>query len=175
MLGRIILGFSKNETAVKIGRMLESGGYDVFAACRSKDEIVRIMSEIDDAFVIMGFKLADATVNDVVEDLPPDSKVIALLKPEQRDYIKSFDIYVVGLPVNAAGLVAAIERLEGFVKKSKRAHRVRSDAEKEIIERAKRLLMESHFMTEEQAHRFIQKKSMDTGARFVDTARFILG
>lgn len=175
MLERIVLGFSKSETAKKIGNMLESGGYSVFATCRSKDEIVRIVSEIDDALVIMGFKLADATVNDVVDDLPKGSKIISLLKPEQRDYIESFDIYVVGLPINAAGLLSAIDRLNGYAKSYKKARRERSEEEKALIERAKRLLMEKNFMTEEQAHRFIQKRSMDTGARFVDTAKFILG
>ena len=30
-------------------------------------------------------------------------------------------------------------------------------------------------MTEEQAHRFLQKKSMDSGAKMVQTAKLVLG
>ena len=45
---------------------------------------------------------------------------------------------------------------------------------KALITRAKELLMNRNCMTEEQAHRFIQKRSMDTGAKMVQTARKIL-
>lgn len=175
MLEHIILGFSKNETTQKISKMLESGGYKIFAACHSEDELLRAALETDNPLIIMGFKIGSATVNDICEDLPKDSRIIALLKSEQRDYIESFDIYVVGLPVNAAGLLEAVGRFSGFLKKSEKPRKKRTREENEIIERAKRLLMEKHFMTEEQAHRFIQKRSMDSGARFVDTAKFILG
>jgi response regulator NasT len=34
--------------------------------------------------------------------------------------------------------------------------------------------MDRYDMTEEQAHRFLQKKSMDNGAKLTDTARMVL-
>ena len=57
----------------------------------------------------------------------------------------------------------------------RRKHRAkRTPEEEKIIRDAKAYLMEIHRMSEEQAHRFIQKRSMDTGAKFIDTARMIL-
>ena len=50
----------------------------------------------------------------------------------------------------------------------------RSQEERELVERAKAVLMGRHGMTEEQAHRFLQKQSMDNGARLTDTARLVL-
>ena len=44
-----------------------------------------------------------------------------------------------------------------------------------LIDEAKSLLMERHGMTEEQAHRFLQKKSMDSGAKMVQTAKLVSG
>ena len=35
--------------------------------------------------------------------------------------------------------------------------------------------MDRNGMTEEQAHRFLQKKSMDSGVKMVQTARLVLG
>ena len=35
--------------------------------------------------------------------------------------------------------------------------------------------METYHMTEPQAHRFMQKRSMDSGSKLTDTARLILG
>ena len=42
------------------------------------------------------------------------------------------------------------------------------------MEQAKAVLMGRDGMTEEQAHRFLQKRSMDHGARLADTARQVL-
>ena len=50
----------------------------------------------------------------------------------------------------------------------------RSQEERELVERAKAVLMGRHGMTEEQAHRFLQKQSMDNGVRLTDTARLVL-
>ena len=44
----------------------------------------------------------------------------------------------------------------------------------EVLAQAKAVLMDRHGMTEEQAHRFLQKKSMDSGSRLVQTALLVL-
>ncbi|MCI1955885.1 MAG: ANTAR domain-containing protein, partial [Oscillospiraceae bacterium] len=46
--------------------------------------------------------------------------------------------------------------------------------EKQVILKAKNLLISRNNLTEPQAHRFIQKKSMDTGKKMVETAMIIL-
>ena len=51
----------------------------------------------------------------------------------------------------------------------------RNEEEEQVIREAKALLMERNQMTEDQAHRWIQKKSMDSGAKLVQTARVVLG
>ena len=38
----------------------------------------------------------------------------------------------------------------------------------------KKLLMERNQMSEEEAHRYIQKSSMDTGTSIVETAQMVL-
>ena len=43
-----------------------------------------------------------------------------------------------------------------------------------IIDEAKKLLMNTRNMTEEEAHRFIQKSSMDSGTNMVETAQMVL-
>jgi len=47
-------------------------------------------------------------------------------------------------------------------------------AQKAIIDEAKKLLMNTRNMTEEEAHRFIQKSSMDSGTNMVETAQMVL-
>ena len=46
--------------------------------------------------------------------------------------------------------------------------------EQNLIMRAKELLMERNNMTESEAHRYIQKCSMDSGTNLVETAQMVI-
>ena len=46
--------------------------------------------------------------------------------------------------------------------------------QKETIEKAKKLLMARNHFSEEEAHRYIQKTSMDSGTNMVEMAEMIL-
>jgi response regulator NasT len=50
---------------------------------------------------------------------------------------------------------------------------VRSKEELDIIAEAKAILMERNNMSEEEAHRYLQKTSMDTGTGIVEAARMV--
>ena len=52
--------------------------------------------------------------------------------------------------------------------------KVRSEEEKKILWEAKHLLMERNHMSEEEAHRYIQKCSMDSGTNLIETAQMVL-
>lgn len=43
-----------------------------------------------------------------------------------------------------------------------------------MLQEAKNLLMERNGMSEEEAHRYIQKCSMDSGTNLVETAEMVL-
>ena len=50
----------------------------------------------------------------------------------------------------------------------------RNEEEQRLIRQAKELLMNVNRMSEAEAHRFLQKHSMDMGMKLADTARLIL-
>ena len=52
--------------------------------------------------------------------------------------------------------------------------KVRSENDRKVITTAKELLMERNQMTEDEAHHYIQKLSMDSGTNMVETAEMIL-
>lgn len=58
--------------------------------------------------------------------------------------------------------------------KKKKAPPKRSPEEQKIIDEAKGLLIERNGMTEQEAFRYIQKCSMDTGRNMVESAQMIL-
>lgn len=51
---------------------------------------------------------------------------------------------------------------------------MRSEQDTITINAAKALLMERNHMTEEEAHRYLQKHSMDNGTSLVETAQMVL-
>ena len=126
-----------------------------------------------EVLIIMGYKLPDGTVDDVYDDLMEGQKLMSIVKAERQSSIYNQDIFVVTLPLNRQLLINSVETFVGIIERRK--HRAkRTPEEEKIIRDAKAYLMETHRMSEEQAHRFIQKRSMDTGAKFIDTARMIL-
>lgn len=172
-MDRVVLAFSKDETADKIKMMLDGSGYDVYTVCHSKAELLRTVSDMDEVIIIMGYKLPDGTVDDVYDDLMEGQKLMSIVKAERQSSIYNQDIFVVTLPLNRQLLINSVETFVGIIER--REHRAkRTPEEEKIIRDAKAYLMETHRMSEEQAHRFIQKRSMDTGAKFIDTARMIL-
>ena len=56
----------------------------------------------------------------------------------------------------------------------KRRAAERSEEEKQMIRRAKEVLAARNSMTEEEAHRYLQKCSMDSGTSLSETAQMIL-
>ena len=59
-------------------------------------------------------------------------------------------------------------------KKEKDTSKKRTKEQKEVILKAKVILMERNHLSEEEAHRYIQKTSMDSGTNMVETAEMIL-
>lgn len=170
---RVVLAFSKDETADKIRIMLDGSGYEVVMNCHSKAELLRSIADMDEVLIIMGYKLPDGVVDDVFEDLQEGQKLISIVRADRQSEIYNQEIFVVTIPINRQSLINSIETFVGIIERRK--HRVkRSPEEQKIIQDAKAYLMENHMMTEEQAHRFIQKRSMDMGTKFIDTARAIL-
>ena len=94
---------------------------------------------------------------------------------DRLDLIQNDEIFRLPTPASKHDLIVTVQmllrmghRLERFVTPA------RSPQEQQIVDQAKRLLMDRHGMTEEQAHRLLQKKSMDSGAKLIQTAQLVL-
>ena len=93
-MDRVVLAFSKDETADKIKMMLDGSGYDVYTVCHSKAELLRTVSDMDEVLIIMGYKLPDGTVDDVYDDLMEGQKLMSIVKAERQSSIYNQDIFV---------------------------------------------------------------------------------
>ena len=59
-------------------------------------------------------------------------------------------------------------------KKRREKPRPKTEEERRTIREAKEILMLRNHMTEEEAHRYIQKCSMDSGTSIVETAQMVI-
>ena len=68
--------------------------------------------------------------------------------------------------------------MEGEIRRRRKRMRqrpkVRSEEDQKVIQKAKGLLMERNGFSEEEAHRYIQKRSMDNGTELVEVSQMIL-
>ena len=73
-----------------------------------------------------------------------------------------------------ASVDAAVEESELRKKKARQQPKQRNVFDKQQIMLAKDLLMKQKGMTEEEAHRYLQKSSMANGVNMIETAQMVL-
>ena len=87
-------------------------------------------------------------------------------------------VLTVEMPMKASDLVNTVDmmlsQIERRLRREKKKPKARSWKEQNYISNAKLLLMERNHLSEEDAHRYIQKCSMDSGTNMAETAQMVL-
>ncbi len=172
---RTVVAFEKDESRDKIADMLEKSGVTVRYRCRSGAEVLRAVKTMGSGVVICGHKLTDMPAEHLAHDLRGQAKFLVLAKQSQLELLSDPDIFKLQIPISAAELRGSVNILIQLDEISARAQiPQRSQEEQHMIDRAKEALMEKRGFTEAQAHKYLQKRSMETGTKLAETARLIL-
>ena len=171
----MILAFEGEKTAERVRDILEGAGLATCLVCHSAAEVKRLIHKQHIGIVICGYKLRDETAENMAEDLPLTCSVLVLAVQSYLDLMCGDNVFKLAAPVARNDLLSSVRMLLQVSHKMERFVRPqRSGEETALIQAAKAVLMDRHSMTEEQAHRFLQKKSMDSGARLTQTAQMVL-
>lgn len=174
-MDRVILAFEGEKTTLRVRDILENSGAAECLICRSAAEVKRLVNKQHISVVVCGYKLGDETAEALSEDLPLSCSVLVLAVQNMLDMIESENVFKLAAPVPRGDLLASVKMLAQVGRRVERCvHPGHSEEEKVILDRAKALLVDRNGMTEEQAHRFLQKKSMDSGAKLLQTAQMVL-
>ena len=172
MMEKVIVAFESDKSCLRVKEILETSGTAACIICKSADQVKRVVNKQHITTVVCGYKLYDESAEGLLEDLPPTCSVLVIAVQGMLELCQSDDLFKLASPVSKGDLVASVRmllqvghRLEKFVKPR------RSEEERAVIDQAKQLLMARNGMTEEQAHRFLQKRSMDSGAKMIQTAQ----
>lgn len=85
------------------------------------------------------------------------------------------EVFLLPTPVNGGVLCGSVGMLLQIEERRlRKAVPRRTPEEEAVIRRAKQLLVEKSRITEGQAHRMIQRQSMDTGMKMADAARMVI-
>lgn len=177
-MANIIVVFPKREDAGAIRSILVRNGYSVAAVCTSGTAALQAADRLNEGIVVCGYRYRDMLFDQLYDSLPPTFQMLLLASERVLDEGIPRGVAGVCMPLKVQELLENLEELqlsmERIRKKKKSKGRVRSEAEQKVIAEAKALLMEKNHMTEEEAHRYLQKTSMDSGTGFVETAQMLL-
>lgn len=171
----IIVANANLDSAKKIGAVLRSAGYPVTAVCSSGAQLLHLTGRsYCGGVVVCSTRLSDMPAQSLARNTGGGYDFLYIVRGGPS---MDLDYPSLIMPLNRIRLIACVNMLlkvsEGAGLTLKKRVVGCGMEEKEIIARAKELLMLRCNMTEPSAHRFLQKRSMDSGKKLCETAMLV--
>lgn len=172
----IIISLPKLEDGHKLSTAFQRNGYEIDAVYNNASAVLSLVNELDEGIVICGYRLPDMHYAELRDCLPKNFQLLLLASPQKISECDTTGIMCLAFPLKMRELFDTIDLMmyQYRQQKKKEKKKERNDKDKEIILKAKLLLMERNHMVEEEAYRYIQKMSMDSGNSMLETAKMIL-
>lgn len=174
----VIVVFPKLEEAKSIKNLLVRNGIEVMGTCTTASQVINMTEDLDYGIVVSGYKFVDMMYSELLECLPDTFDMLLVASKRHYSECSSSDIVCLSMPIKAADLVETVQlmydKLYNQMKKAKSKPALRTEEDKKIISHAKMMLMKQKGMTEEEAHKYLQKRSMDNGVNLVEMAHIVL-
>ena len=176
-MSSIVIALPKIEDAKKIRAVLERHGFTVASICTTASNALSSASELGSGVLICSHRLPDMNYLDLSECMPGEFEMLMLASARVICEVPS-SILSVEMPIKAGDLVNTVSMIlmqqERKRRKEKKKPKLRSEKEQNYISNAKMMLMQRNHLNEEDAYRYIQKSSMDSGTNMVETAQMLL-
>lgn len=183
--GSVILALNNTKGAELLSKLITNAGHNVLDVCKSGSEALRVARRLQPNLLIVNYDLPDTTGLEIARIIAEDqiSTVLVLVNSSQRQYFekinKIYDITCIVKPFKKLDLLNTIQILLRNNRKIRELeyevnHLKNRIEAKKIIDKAKYVLINMEKMHEDEAHRLIQKTSMDTGIPMKEVAEKIL-
>lgn len=177
-MANVIVAFSRPEDAKSIKNILMRSGFQVIAVCTSGAQALSQAEDLNNGIIVCGYRMADMLFTELHDYMPPDFNMLMVAPPSRWAEKMPEDIVCLSMPLKVHDLVNTLEMMEQAQsrrrKKQRQQPKKRNEEERSLINQAKNLLIERNNMTEEEAHRYIQKCSMDSGTNLIETAQMVI-
>lgn len=173
----IIVAFPKPEDGASIKSLLIRSGYDNVSSCSTGAQAIQLADTFGEGIIISGYRLPDMLYSNILENVEGRFEML-LVASRQRILEDESGIAMLEMPIKVRDLLNSVEMMEHNLyertRKKKRKPGQRTEEEQTVINQAKKVLMEKNNMSENEAHRYVQKSAMDSGRTMVETAVSIL-
>ncbi len=136
------------------------------------------LNTLEDGVLVCGLRFVDMMYNEIYEYLPEGFQMLLIASASAVMEREVDNLVCLSMPLKVHQLLQTLEMMDYTIARRKKQMRsrpkVRSEDDRRVLEQAKGVLIERNKMTEEEAHRYIQKRSMDNGTGIVETAQMIL-
>ncbi|MGI6240223.1 MAG: ANTAR domain-containing response regulator [Christensenellales bacterium] len=173
-MDRLIVAFENEKTIARVREMLASSSFAPRATHRTGADVVRAVRDMGGGAVVCGARFPDMTADQIWRDLEGTARMLVIGNAAQLAMCTEPKLRKLALPVSRSLLAAAVEELIGQAGAAPRGGVRRSAQEEMLVMQAKALLQRKYGMTEGEAHRYLQKRSMDAGVRIAATAEMLV-
>lgn len=174
----VVIAFSKEEDAVSIRRILTRSGHTVTAVCTTGAQVIGQTDQLNDGIVICGYRLPDMLFMELRENLPQGFEMLLLASKGTLEQQRGYGVMALAMPLKAYELIDTVDmmvqNIERRRRRKRRSLKTKDPKEQAVIQEAKELLMHRNRMTEPEAHRYLQKCSMDSGTNIAEIAAMVL-
>lgn len=173
----VIVAFSRIEDGKSIKKILMRSGFQVIAVCTSGAQALNYADSLNSGIIVNGYRFEDMQYDELYECLPSHFTMLLVLSPGHLTQTQD-RIVCLTLPLKVHDLVSTMENLVQVQIRQKKMRKEqpkeRGGRQKEVISQAKMLLMDHNGMSEDEAHRYLQKCSMDQGTNMVETSKMVI-
>lgn len=173
-MSNVVVVFPKLEDARSIRNLLARHGIDVTGVCTTGSQALNCIDNLGSGIVVCGYRFQDMLYTELKEQIGDGFEMLLLASRRVLAEKGDDGVIAVAMPLKVHELLDTIGMMESAIRKNRKKSRQRNPREQAVIKKAKSLLMERNHMTEEEAHRYIQKRSMDSGNSMVETAEMII-
>ena len=174
----VIVVFPKIDNAKHIRGILVKNGFGVNAVCTCASQAIVAADSLGDGIIVCGYKLPDMMYHELHQCLYPRFEMLLVASKNSIEEGISNDIISLAMPIKINDLINTLEMMVYNAERRKRRHKAmpkkRNDRDQGIIIEAKKLLIERNNMTEDEAHRYLQKCSMDNGSNMIEKSLMVM-
>ncbi len=176
-MNSLIIAFPKIEDAKRIRDVLARYGFYVDAIGTTAAQALEEMNNRDSGILICGYKLPDMFFTELHEYLPDGFEMLLIASDRILSSYEDSGVIALSQPLSVNDFVSTVQMMNRQIKstgKIKDKKKVRSKEEQRVIDEAKGFLMERNHLTESEAHRYLQKRSMENGTNLRETAEMVI-
>lgn len=164
----IIIAFSSDKICHNISFILNKNGINYDYICKTGSSLREHCSYCENGIIICGVTFVDEAIYSIIEDFCESFSFILIGSSDKLTLYDNEKVYTLATPVKQEDIINALDM--AFYKNSESI----KNKNNKIIEEAKILLMKHNNFNEDLAHKYIQKKSMNTGKKNIDIANLII-